>query len=213
MKTKKTILGMAMVIALSAPAWAQDGEQLFRGNCGYCHTVGKGMLTGPDLLGATNRHTDKWLQKWIKSSSTMIQEGDKKAVALFEKYNQISMPDVNLSDNEINSIISFLKEKTAVASAKAVKKENLEKKADAAADNVQGVTVSAEPNVVATSDEQQAVPEANSQPASEDNKTILYLEAGFIVFLFIIIFVLINVIRTLSSELTAKYKRINAQKV
>jgi cytochrome c2 len=31
---------------------AQDeGEKIFRMNCGACHSVGKGKLVGPDLLG------------------------------------------------------------------------------------------------------------------------------------------------------------------
>ncbi len=39
----------------------------------------------------------------------MVKEGDPDAVSLFKEFNQIPMPDNNLSDNEIISIIDFIK--------------------------------------------------------------------------------------------------------
>jgi hypothetical protein len=197
MKTKKIISGVAMLVVLSVSVWAQSesGEQLFKGNCGYCHTIGKGALTGPDLLGATTRNSEKWLLKWIKSSSTMVKEGDEKAVALFDKY-KIVMPDVSLKDDQIKSIVDFLKEQdnvvvNNVAVVKTDTKKNVEKKAEVT-NNSQG--------------------DSNSKLATGNNQTIFYLGAVFIGFLFIVIYILINVIKTLSAELTAKYRRVSIEK-
>ena len=83
------------------PLQAQNGETTFKSNCAVCHTVGGGKLIGPDLIGVTAKRSDTWLIQWIKGSQAMVQNGDPDAIAIFEEYSKIPMPDQNLSDSEI----------------------------------------------------------------------------------------------------------------
>ena len=109
MKTKNLILTFSLAVAPFLSVFADDGSQLFRTNCGACHSVGKGKLVGPDLKGVDTRHTEAWILKWVKSSQTVVNSGDKDAVKLFADNNQIVMPDQPLKDDEIKSILSYIK--------------------------------------------------------------------------------------------------------
>jgi mono/diheme cytochrome c family protein len=77
--------------------------------CAACHTVGKGKLIGPDLKGVNDRHDEAWLISFVKSSQTMIKNGDPAAVKLFEENNKIPMPDNNLTDDQIKGILTYIK--------------------------------------------------------------------------------------------------------
>lgn len=85
-----------------------QGEDVFNKYCTACHTINKGKLVGPDLVNVNKKRTEEWLLKFIKSSQTLIQSGDIEAVAIFEEYNKTPMPDHNLSDDEIKSVISYI---------------------------------------------------------------------------------------------------------
>jgi mono/diheme cytochrome c family protein len=94
------------------PLAAQDGTALYKQNCAVCHTVGKGKLVGPDLKGAHAKYEEPWLIKWIKSSQTLVKSNDEKAVKLFNENNKMVMPDVSLAEEEIKSIIGYIKDET-----------------------------------------------------------------------------------------------------
>ncbi len=85
-----------------------EAEALFKAKCGICHTIGKGKLVGPDLAGVQNRYPHDWLLKFIRSSQKMIASGDAAAVALFEEYNRVVMPDPMISDAEIEKLIAYI---------------------------------------------------------------------------------------------------------
>ena len=95
------------------PLQAQNGETTFKSNCAVCHTVGGGKLIGPDLIGVTAKRSDTWLIQWIKGSQAMVQNGDPDAIAIFEEYSKIPMPDQNLSDSEISGVLDYIKSKGA----------------------------------------------------------------------------------------------------
>lgn len=90
-------------------AGINEGETLFTQNCKACHHL-EMRLVGPALKGVEQRHTEDWLIRFIRSSQTMIQAGDSAAVALFNTYNKVPMPDQNLSDAQIHNILAYLKE-------------------------------------------------------------------------------------------------------
>ncbi|RQP19009.1 MAG: hypothetical protein EAS52_03675 [Parapedobacter sp.] len=49
----------------------------------------------------------------MQSSQTLIQSGDKDAVAIFEEYNKIMMPDhPDLSSDDILNILAYIKQKS-----------------------------------------------------------------------------------------------------
>ena len=98
----------AQLAVLVEAVQAQAGEQIFNTTCTPCHTIGGGRLVGPDLQGVTERRTAEWMARFIKSSQSVVRSGDETAVALFEEFNRMPMPDQSLSDAQIADVIAFL---------------------------------------------------------------------------------------------------------
>ena len=106
------VLFVICFIALTTGLKAQD-DALFKKNCGVCHTVGKGLLVGPDLAGVTSKRSEEWLMKWIKSSQTLVKSGDADAKAICDQFNGMVMPDVTIPDSEIKDILAYIGSKSA----------------------------------------------------------------------------------------------------
>ena len=100
------IFAIAFIFLVSSVR-AQDGEQLFQ-QCKACHSIGQGKLLGPDLLDVSNRRDASWLKSFIKSSQTMVKNGDAQALAIVEEFNNLVMIDYNLPDADINAIIKYI---------------------------------------------------------------------------------------------------------
>ena len=111
----KTIL-LIFGIFLFTTVKAQEGEQLFKKTCTACHTIGKGRLVGPDLLNIHEKQNQEWLIAFIQSSTTLIKSGDKNAVAIFEEYNKIPMPDNPYSDAQVIAILNYIAQQGTGAS-------------------------------------------------------------------------------------------------
>ncbi len=92
-------------------AVVSKGEQLFSGNCTQCHAVHE-QVVGPKLAGVYERQSVEWLISFIKYPQKVIESGDEYAVALYEKYKQYMPNHDFLSDEEIKSILSYVKAKT-----------------------------------------------------------------------------------------------------
>ncbi|HRK52642.1 MAG TPA: cytochrome c [Cyclobacteriaceae bacterium] len=112
MKQSKLIFCVVLVFFNSAIFAQQNPELLFNSFCSTCHTINKGNLIGPDLVDVHKRRSDEWMLNFIKSSQTMINNGDADAVALFNEYNKMIMPDAPYSTDEIKSIIEYVKTKS-----------------------------------------------------------------------------------------------------
>jgi len=103
------LIVVALAVALtSSTASAQDGRALFDGICKACHTIGGGTLVGPDLAGITERRSEEWLIPFIQSTETVIASGDETAVALFAEFNQLPMPDVPYSADEVRAVLAYI---------------------------------------------------------------------------------------------------------
>lgn len=113
-------------ILFSAEVSAQNGEAIFKQNCGVCHKVGGGRMVGPDLMGVTNKRSEEWLMKWTKGSQAFIKSGDADAKAIYNEFNVV-MPDQTIPDADIKAVFSFIASKSAPESASAsadtIKKE------------------------------------------------------------------------------------------
>ena len=111
------VLGaIAAVISMGQlqESWAQDtGEQLFQTTCFACHTIGGGRLVGPDLAGVHELRSQEWLEQFVKSSQTMIENGDPDAVAAAAEYPGIVMPDSVMSEQQIREVLEYIKVKSA----------------------------------------------------------------------------------------------------
>ena len=92
-----------------------DGQTLFEDNCTACHTIGK-ILVGPNLEGVTERRPEPWIRSFITNSTSMIKNGDKDAVAIFEKFNKTEMTSFqgSFSEEEMTALIDYLKVAEAV---------------------------------------------------------------------------------------------------
>ncbi|MEQ9618840.1 MAG: cytochrome c [Deltaproteobacteria bacterium] len=85
---------------------AQKGQAIFKEKgCVACHSIGKGKITGPDLLGVTERREEEWLKQWLKSPDTMIYT-DPIAKEMLKEY-LVPMPNQGLSDEEIDILIEY----------------------------------------------------------------------------------------------------------
>ena len=88
------------------------GEQLYRTRCASCHSLGgqdpEGAL-GPDLFGVTQRRDMDWIMNWLRAPDQMLNKKDPIAMALFEKYNKLPMPNFRLNKDECLAIVDYLK--------------------------------------------------------------------------------------------------------
>jgi len=101
------------------PAYSR-GEELFRTRCASCHTIGEPPgspaavhAIGPDLAGVTRSRERTWLARWLKEPDAMLAEKDPVAVAQYEKYNRITMPNLKLNGADIAQLLAFLEQADA----------------------------------------------------------------------------------------------------
>jgi mono/diheme cytochrome c family protein len=88
----------------------QQGRYVFTNRgCNTCHRIGGGNLIGPDLAGVTQRRNDRWLATWLKDPAAMMAK-DPQLQAWSREFGDIIMPNQNLSDDDINAVIAYLKE-------------------------------------------------------------------------------------------------------
>lgn len=147
-------LAILILFSINLTLTAQTGAEIFKNTCSTCHTINKGRLIGPDLAGIYNKRDNEWLLRFIRSSQEMIKSGDPDAVAIFNEYNKIPMPDNNLTDQQIQSVIDFIREteKGPAGEEKAVKTDTMAMAADStvAADSIVAIsdTVSVTQNML-----------------------------------------------------------------
>lgn len=110
-KTNKlfSLLVLVFVLVTSFSFAQDDGKAMFRQNCGACHTTTKQPLVGPGLEGISDRRSEEWLIKWIKDSQALVKSGDADAVKVFEENNKAVMPPIALTDDQIKTILAFIK--------------------------------------------------------------------------------------------------------
>jgi mono/diheme cytochrome c family protein len=86
---------------------ADEGRAIFEASCVACHTIGGGPLIGPDLEGVTTRRDRDWLARWIANPDVLLAEGDPIATQLLAEFNNIPMPNLGLTDAEVQSLITY----------------------------------------------------------------------------------------------------------
>ena len=112
------VLAVSVFLSHSEDGWTQQsGEQIFQTTCFACHTIGGGRLVGPDLAGVHETRSQEWLESFVKSSQSMINAGDAEAVALFEEYSSLLMPDAIATDEEIRQVLTYIESQSSGAEA------------------------------------------------------------------------------------------------
>jgi len=97
------------------------GESLFRNRCSACHAIGGGgeiarmsgkRNVGPDLAGVTRNRDRAWLIRFIAESDKMVAEKDPLALELVAQYDNVLMPNLRLSPDEIQALLTYIEEET-----------------------------------------------------------------------------------------------------
>lgn len=84
------------------------GEDLYRSRCDSCHSLGAEGGLGPGLSGVTEKREHAWLARWLKEPDQMLAEKDSVAMQLFDKYNEVPMPNLRLSDADVEALIAYM---------------------------------------------------------------------------------------------------------
>jgi mono/diheme cytochrome c family protein len=117
------LLGVAISFLLSlnmAFADVAEGEKLYQANCTACHAIND-KIVGPALKDVHIKRDAKWLVKWIKNSQALIKSGDALANQVYKENNEMMMTSFeSLSDDQIGSIIEYIKQESEAASAPVV---------------------------------------------------------------------------------------------
>ncbi|MEM9985170.1 MAG: cytochrome c [Bacteroidota bacterium] len=89
----------------------EEGKHLYRSNCAACHAL-NAQRVGPPLSGIGKKYQgqEEWLYQWIRNAPELIKEGDPKAVALFEQYQDHGMMQAFplITDEEITAILGYI---------------------------------------------------------------------------------------------------------
>lgn len=84
------------------------GEETFRYRCASCHNLSNENGIGPGLQNVTQIRDRSWLTKWIKTPDKLLADKDPIAVDLYNKYNQVIMPNLRLTDVEVEDVLNYL---------------------------------------------------------------------------------------------------------
>jgi mono/diheme cytochrome c family protein len=97
-------------------AKAEAGGDVWRQKaCFVCHTLGdmKGSARGtaPDLGGVVERRDIAWIKRFLTDTEKML-ESDPIANALFEQYLRQRMPNMRLTEEQIDNLTHYLQQQT-----------------------------------------------------------------------------------------------------
>ncbi len=92
----------------------ERGKEVFKQRCSSCHhPINKAV--GPALYNVQERHSIDWVFSFVKSSQTMVKNGDAQAVAVFNENNQGVMPDhPDITKEDVENIIAFVNAEAAI---------------------------------------------------------------------------------------------------
>ena len=95
--------------AVSKETELLDGPKLFAMKCSACHSSDKDGY-GPALKGVAAKRSKDWLFLMIRNGMKLVDEGDKTAVALYNKWGKKKHPNMEkLSNKQVQLLIDYLK--------------------------------------------------------------------------------------------------------
>ena len=88
---------------------SKPGTILFAKACAGCHSIGYGDVIGPDLAGVLIRRDPQWLRRFLREPDVLRQQNDPLATALDAQFPGARMPDLGLSDTDIDDLFAYFK--------------------------------------------------------------------------------------------------------
>jgi mono/diheme cytochrome c family protein len=91
---------------------AEAGWDVWRDKaCHVCHSIGKGRNAGPDLFGLVERRQLDWIKNFLLHTEEML-ETDPIAIAMYEQYQKQKMPNMKLTEQQIDNLIHYIQRET-----------------------------------------------------------------------------------------------------
>jgi hypothetical protein len=59
-------------------------------------------------MDVTSQRSRPWLVRWLQEPDKMLEEKDPVALALYNQYGQVPMPNLKLTDRNVRDLIEFL---------------------------------------------------------------------------------------------------------
>ncbi|MBY0226286.1 MAG: SCO family protein [Hyphomicrobium sp.] len=86
----------------------QQGTYLFVKACSGCHSIGHGDIVGPDLAHLLARRDHAWLRRFLREPDRMRAERDPLTIELDQRYPGARMPNLGLSNSDIDDLFAYL---------------------------------------------------------------------------------------------------------
>jgi mono/diheme cytochrome c family protein len=92
---------------------AQAGWAVWRDKaCFVCHgNIGNGNNAGPDLFGLVERRDLDWIKRFLLETETML-EADPIANAMLEQYRFQRMPNMRLTEQQVENLTHYIQRQT-----------------------------------------------------------------------------------------------------
>jgi len=112
------LIGLYTQTAASpSPQSSSEGQDIFEQKCISCHSIGGGVVVGPDLDGVLDRRDRDWVIKFISAPDQMLAAGDPIATDMLAEFNSIPMPNLDLTETEIEALLILFEGGESVAQA------------------------------------------------------------------------------------------------
>jgi mono/diheme cytochrome c family protein len=117
-----------LIVSFCQKTFAQEvdvkhGKELWEQQCIACHAIDR-IVVGPALGEVHNTRSEEWLIKWIRNNVKLRAEGDEDAIALYKEWNGAAMNIFeNLSENDVRSILAFIKQESEAKKSVVVESE------------------------------------------------------------------------------------------
>lgn len=123
MKSRFFVITTLVLLFYSSTLFATDsedkGKAIFTTRCASCHNV-NAQVVGPALAKVDERRQVEWIVSFVHSPKSMIDKKDTAAVALYNKFNHVVMPDhQDLSADDIKNVLAYIKSETKTVTAAA----------------------------------------------------------------------------------------------
>jgi len=80
---------------------------VFNQNCASCHNFNSAEI-GPNLAGITSKMDKEWIKAFIQNPQKMIQKGDERALAKFEKFGVYMPAFDHLEEKDLENLLAFI---------------------------------------------------------------------------------------------------------